>query len=142
MQWQPRIAAGLSLASVSVTACVVLLSTILHLSPPLPTALCVAPPRSSAFSQTIDLDKSGSIDLKELMAALKMVDKTATEEQVSKRITKYDGDKDGKVNLEEYEKLVYRCAPARSTPARSAQPNPHYHQDTPHTTPHRTEHSD
>jgi len=61
----------------------------------------------STFEQ-IDLDKSGSIDLKELMAALKMIDKSATEEQVNKRIAKYDSDKDGKVNLEEYEKLVYR----------------------------------
>ena len=68
----------------------------------------ISPPSRSLRSQQIDLDKSGSIDLKELMAALKMIDKSATEEQVNKRIAKYDSDKDGKVNLEEYEKLVYR----------------------------------
>jgi len=56
--------------------------------------------------QQIDLDKNGTIDSKELTAALKMIDKTANEEQVSKRMNKYDVDKDGKVNFEEFENLV------------------------------------
>ena len=52
------------------------------------------------------MDKNGTIDSKELTAALKMIDKTANEEQVSKRMNKYDVDKDGKVNFEEFENLV------------------------------------
>lgn len=56
--------------------------------------------------QQIDLDKNGTIDSKELTAALQMIDKTANEEQVSKRMNKYDVDKDGKVNFEEFENLV------------------------------------
>lgn len=47
--------------------------------------------------EAIDLDKSGNIDKNELLAALKMIDKVATEEQVEKRINKYDVDKDGQV---------------------------------------------
>lgn len=55
---------------------------------------------------SIDLDKNGTIDKAELTAALKMIDKTATEEGVEKRINKYDDDKDGKVNYEEFEKMI------------------------------------
>jgi len=56
--------------------------------------------------ESIDLDKNGTIDKTELTAALKMIDKTATEEGVEKRINKYDDDKDGKVNFEEFEKMI------------------------------------
>lgn len=56
--------------------------------------------------EAIDLDKSGNIDKNELLAALKMIDKVATAEQVEKRINKYDVDKDGQVNFEEFEKML------------------------------------
>jgi len=70
--------------------------------------------KSKKAFENVDLDKSGQIDMKELVAALKMVDKNATEDQAAKRIQKYGSkDKDGKVtkvNFEEFEKLIYKWA--------------------------------
>ena len=56
--------------------------------------------------EAIDLDKNGTIDKTELTAALKMIDKSATEEGVEKRMNKYDEDKDGNINFEEFEKMI------------------------------------
>ena len=56
--------------------------------------------------QTIDTDKSGSIEQSELTSAIRAMDPNASDQVIIDMIKYADADKDGKVDFEEFKKIM------------------------------------
>merc|ERR1711865_1256852 len=54
----------------------------------------------------VDADKSGTVEVGEFMAALKAVDVSMTEAEVTEIFKKFDDNKDQKLQFDEYVKMI------------------------------------